>query len=183
MSEAGEAMLALGRPVAHAMNNAMMVLLMNLEALARDLPPETPGGRRLERAMLGAQQMRGLMGGLLALARAPEIREEAGAKALAEMRPLLELAMGRAGGVAIEAPRGGAILRLARPALDLALVGLARQAAGLPKEARLTLSLAPAEGGGAWLAMHPAPEGEARAAFEALGEMRAEGDGLALRLG
>jgi len=175
-------MLSLGRPVAHAMNNAMMVLLMNLEALARDLPPETPGARRLERATLGAQQVRGLISGLLALARPEELREESGAKALEELRPLLELAMGRAGAVTVEAPKGLPPLRLSRPALDLALLALARQASGLPRGESLKLALAPAEGGRVWLAMSPPPQDAALAAFQALGEMRPEGHGLALLL-
>lgn len=170
MSDAGDVMRSLGRPVAHAMNNAMMVLLMNLEALGRDLPAETPGGKRLERATLGAQQVRGLVAGLLALARPEEVREESGAKALEELKPLLELAIGRAGSVSLDLPRGMPNLRLARPSLDLALVALARQAKEvLGKGEALSLALDPGAGAQAYLCASLAPEGEAAEAFAALG--------------
>lgn len=183
MTEAGEAMRSLGRPVAHAVNNAVMVLQVNLEALARDLPPDTPGGKRLARATLGAEQLRGLVNGLLALARAPERRQEDGAKALGELRPLLELAAGRPGAVVIETPRGLPILHLERPALDLALVALARQAgAALPRGTSMTLRLSAAENGGAWLSGDFQPDETVFAALAALGDTRRPDGGFSVLL-
>lgn len=183
MTDAGEVMRSLGRPVAHAVNNAMMVLQVNLEALARDLPGETPGSKRLARAVVGAEQLRGLINGLLALARPPEQRQEDGAKALQELRPLLEIAVGRPGSILVEAPRGLPILSLSRPELDLGLIALARQAgASLPRGSSMTLSLSAAEGSGAWLNADFRPDEALMETFAMIGEIRRPDNGFAVLL-
>ncbi|PZR12416.1 MAG: hypothetical protein DI532_13490 [Azospirillum brasilense] len=123
-------------PVRHAANNLAMVLLMNLESVARVIPPAERGGRQIARALEAAEEYDRLMRSLLALTRAEQAAPIRAASYLRDLLPLLGLAAGRK--LTLEAGEEAAEILVRRPTLDAALLALMQD---MPTEAPPVLRL------------------------------------------
>jgi signal transduction histidine kinase len=117
--------------VQHEVNNALMVLASNLELLGRSAA-EGPPRRQLDRATEAMRRLDETVRGFLDSARraAEEPDAVTPGKALKQMAPLLRVALGARFGFDHDAGQGVWEAHLDRARLDLALLALARDAAG-----------------------------------------------------
>lgn len=177
----GEAMHAAARSVRHGVNNQMMVLLGNLDLLARKAEEGSAAARQICRAREAADRMAGLLGAYLALPRDTGVAMVKAQIVLPALLPLLESASGRA--VGLDGPAEG-VVAWPRPEAPLALLGwaLEAQAARTASEAVPELVLHVASGAEG-LALTPEPAPRDGAAF-ATAAAAAGGawDGATLRL-
>ncbi len=117
--------------VQHEINNALMVLTSNLELLARSVAEGAPR-RQLDRAQQAARRLDEMMRAYLDAARreASEVAVIPPAAALRQLAPLLRVLLGARNGFDIAPEPSMAEAALDRARLDLALLSLARDAAG-----------------------------------------------------
>ncbi len=117
--------------VQHEVNNALMVLASNLELLGRSAA-EGPPRRQLDRAMEAMKRLDETMRGFLDCARraAEEPAAVTPGQALKQAAPLLRVALGARFGFDHDPGQGVWEAQLDRARLDLALLALARDAAG-----------------------------------------------------
>jgi signal transduction histidine kinase len=174
--------------VQHEVNNALMVLTSNLDLLGR-LAPEGKPRRQLDRAQEALQRLDETVRSFLDAARRPV--EEPGpasvAEVVAQVAPLLRVVLGARHGFDLEAAEGLPPVTLDRARLDLALLVLAREAAGrMAQGARIKARVEPRPGEVALRLVLPEgarPDGEAaRLILEAGrgGRVEAAEGGLAL---
>ncbi|WP_270939361.1 histidine kinase dimerization/phospho-acceptor domain-containing protein, partial [Falsiroseomonas oryzae] len=116
--------------VQHEVNNALMVLASNLELLGRSAAEGAPR-RQLDRAMEAMRRLDQTVRGFLDAARreAEDPAAVSPAAAVAQVLPLLRVALGGRFGFELEPADGVWTARLDRGRLDLALLSLARDAA------------------------------------------------------
>lgn len=117
--------------VQHEINNAMMVLTSNLELLGRSVAEGAPR-RQLDRAVEATRRIETMIRGYLDAVRRPakEVGVSSPAVAVMTALPLLRVALGARYGVDATLAEPAWEARLDRAALDLALLALARDAAG-----------------------------------------------------
>lgn len=130
--------------VQHEINNAIMVLASNLELLGRSVGEGAPR-RQLDRALEAVKRLDETIRGYLDAARreATDRATISPAVALRQVLPLLRVALGARLGIDLEIEEGVWQVELDRGRLDLALLSLAREAAGrLPPGSRLKAGLA-----------------------------------------
>jgi len=140
----------------HAANNLSMVVISNLDLLARGVTPETPAARQVARAREAAERLLAMLLPYTRLNQAPALEHAAPEAVLQALLPLLSML----GPVTLEAEPVGAVL-LPRPALDHALLAWAVLAAAQsPRGTALRIGLAPADAGVA-LRLSPNPAGAA----------------------
>lgn len=118
--------------VQHEVNNAMMVLASNLEMLGRTASEGAPR-RQLDRALEAMRRLDVTVRGYLDAARrdAPDVGVEEPSAALAQLAPLLRVALGGRFALDLDPVEGAAppAVRLDRGRLDLALLRLVQEAA------------------------------------------------------
>jgi hypothetical protein len=158
MSDAGQAMAGLARPMQHAVNNLVMVLQANMDSVLASLPPEDRASIRLARAAQAAKDMDALVRAFLRLGRPEENGPMDSGRFLASMLPVLALAAGKP--VKVESI-STATLVPRRPMMDLALLGAFNGARELPRTNPPLVTL----DGTALLLNWPLPDGS-RAALE-----------------
>ena len=171
--------------VRHITNNLIMVILSNLDLLARVTPGDTPAGRQLERSRLAAERLLGVLVPYTRLARDPSMERLKPEATLRALLPLLEVAGGGAGPITFSAAPVEA-MPLPRPALDLALLEWAQVAAAeSPRGTALQIMLE-AEPAGMVIRLLPNPGGAAGALVEvaalAGGSARLTAEAAELRL-
>jgi len=174
--------------VQHEVNNALMVLTSNLDLLARFAAEGAPR-RQLDRAQEALRRLDETIRSFLDAARRP-VEEPATvplAEALAQLAPLLRAVLGARQGLDLEAAEGMPPVALDRARLELALLVLAREAAGrMAQGARIRARVEPRDGEVALRLTLPEgamPDGEAaRLVMEAArgGRVEAAEGGLAL---
>jgi hypothetical protein len=151
----------------HAANNWLMVLVANLDMLARKLPEGSPEARQLSRAAEAARRLETAIPPFTRLAAPPGHEETRLDKLISDLAPLLEVMAGRAIPMELEKlPH----VALPRPGLELALLEWAKE--------------------GRSLALRAGPELECRPGHPALAALaQAEGwtvsqtaDGMVLRI-
>lgn len=159
MTDAGQAMVGLARPMQHAVNNLVMVLQANMDSVLASLPPEDRAAIRLTRAAQAAKDMDALMRAFLRLGRPEEKAPLDSGRFLASALPVLSLAAGKP--VKVQTV---STLPIAphRPAMDLALLGAFAGAKALPHANPPAIVLE----GAVWRLNWALPEGS-RAALEA----------------
>ena len=151
--------------VRHATNNLIMVILSNLDLLARVTPADTAQGRQLERSRLAAERLLGVLVPYTRLVRQPGLERLRPETTLRALLPLLEVAIGGAAQVTLGVEAVEA-LPLPRPALDLALLEWAQVAAAeSPRGTALRIVLESAPNG-AVIRLSPNPGGAAAALVE-----------------
>lgn len=156
---------AVAGAVRHTTNNLIMVILSNLDLLARVTSTDTPAGRQLERSRLAAERLLGVLVPYTRLAREPALERLKPEATLRALLPLLEVAGGSAMQISLGAMPVDA-LPLPRPALDLALLEWAQVAAAeSPRGTPLRIVLEPAADG-AVIRLSPNPGGAAGALVE-----------------
>ncbi len=171
--------------VRHITNNLIMVILSNLDLLARVTPAETPAGRQVERSRLAAERLLGVLVPYTRLARDPGLERLKPDATLRALLPLLEVAGGNSGPITLTTAAVEA-LPLPRPALDLALLEWAQIAAAeSPRGTALQIVLEH-EPGGMVIRLMPNPGGAAGALVEvaalAGGSTRLTAEAAELRL-
>ena len=175
--------------IQHEVNNALMVLASNLELLGRSAQ-EGPPRRQLDRATEAMRRLDQAMRSFLDAARrtAGEPASVAPSVAVAQVLPLLRMALGARFGFELEPAEGIWPAALDRARLDLALLALVRDAAlRMAPGARITARAENRPPGDValLLTLPPGarPEGEAAhllAEAAAGGRMEATAEGLAL---
>lgn len=165
LSDTGRSEAGVAGAVRHATNNLIMVILSNLDLLARVTPPESPAGRQLERSRLAAERLLGVLVPYTRLAREPVLDRLKPEATLRALLPLLEVASGGSAVISLSATPVEA-MPLPRPALDLALLEWAQVAAAeSPRGTSLRIGLE-ATDGGAVIRLSPNPGGAAGALVE-----------------
>jgi hypothetical protein len=174
MTDAGQAMAGLARPMQHAVNNLVMVLQANMDSVLAGLPPEDRAAIRLGRAAQALRELEATMRAFLRLGRPEENGPLDSGRFLASVQPVLALGAGRPLKVETLATQ---VVAPRRPAADLALLGAFMGARELPRTTPPTLQLE-----GHRLCLNwPLPEGS-RAALEDAG-ITVEETGEAVVLG
>lgn len=131
----------------HAANNLSMVVISNLELLARGVTPDTPAARQLGRAREAAERLLAMLLPYTRLNQAPALTLAAPEAVLQTLLPLLEVAAGGHGPVTLEAEPVPMVV-LPRPGLDHALLAWAMAAAAeSPRGTALRIGLAAVEDG------------------------------------
>jgi hypothetical protein len=138
MSEAGDAMTDLARPMQHAINNLVMVMQANVDSVLATLPPEERTAIRLSRAALAMKDMEALMRAFLRLGRPEESGPIDSGRFLASVQPVLTLAVGKP--LAVQKGQTSPIAPR-RPAVDLALLDAFAGARELPRTTAATARL------------------------------------------
>jgi hypothetical protein len=138
MTDAGETMLDLTRPMQHAVNNLVMVMQANMDSVLASLPPDDRAAVRLTRAAQATKDMEALVRAFLRLGRQEESRPVDSGRFLASVQPVLTLTTGRPVKVDLIAT---APVTLRRPAADLALLGAFTRARELPRTTPITVWL------------------------------------------
>lgn len=116
--------------VQHEVNNALMVLNSNLDLLGRSAV-EGPMRRQLDRATEAAKRLDRTMRGFLDVARRPsaDMVTQPLPQVLAQIDPLLRVALGARIKLEVEAPEGLPSVPVDRARLDVALLAMARDTA------------------------------------------------------
>lgn len=157
VNQPGASLAALARPMQHAVNNLVMVLQANMDAVRASLPPEDRNSTRLARAAQGATELEALVRAYLRIGRPAEHSPQDSGRFIKSVLPVLNLAAGKP--IRLE-EAGTASVRPHRPLADMALLALAAGARALPAtsppalrlEGRaLTVNWALPEGAGAAL--------------------------------
>ncbi|WP_368418145.1 hypothetical protein [Rhodovarius sp.] len=131
----------------HAANNLSMVVISNLELLARGVTPDTPAARQLGRAREAAERLLAMLLPYTMLNQAPALTLAAPEAVLQTLLPLLEVAAGGHGPVTLQAEPVPMVV-LPRPGLDHALLAWAMAAAAeSPRGTALRICLAAVEDG------------------------------------
>ncbi|MCK8784614.1 hypothetical protein M0638_09490 [Roseomonas sp. NAR14] len=131
---------SLAPPVQHGLNNLLMVVYANLDALGRSIPEGT-SRRQLERIEMAARRLESLTRAILSVSRrgVPDMVSMAPDGVLNGLSPLLELTLSTRLELATSPCPP---VRLDRAALEYALLTLAQEAAArLPRQGRLSLVL------------------------------------------
>jgi signal transduction histidine kinase len=175
INQPGAFLAALARPMQHAMNNLVMVLQANLDAVQASLPLEDRNAVRLGRAAQGAQDLDALVRAYLRLGRPAEKGAVDSGRFLKAVLPVLNLAAGRP--LRVE-QAGTATVCPARPLADMGLLALMPGARALPTGTPPVLRL-----DGALLMVNwPLPEGAEAALAEAGLGVRGSADGVVVTL-
>ncbi len=152
MTDAGQTMAGLARPMQHAVNNLVMVLQANMDSVLAGLPPEDRAAIRLGRAAQAAKELEALMRAFLRLGRPEESAPLDSGRFLASALPALALAVGKP--VKVETVSTTPVVPQ-RPLMDLALLGAFAGAKALPLSTRPTVFLE----GASWRLNWALPEG------------------------
>ncbi len=146
--------------VQHEVNNALMVLNSNLDLLGRSAA-EGPARRQLERALEAAKRLDRTMRGYLDVARRPaaDLVTLPLAQVLAQIEPLLRVALGARLKLDIEVPEGLPAVAVDRARLDVALLAIARDAAARHAAAGGRVAIELRKDGAAVVLLLRVPEG------------------------
>jgi hypothetical protein len=169
--------------VQHEVNNALMVLTSNLELLGRTAVEGAPR-RHLDRATQALRRLDETVRGFLDAARrqAEDSGEEVPTDCVAQVLPLLRVALGARFGIDFEKPEKGTLpaIGLDRARLDLGLLWLARDAAArMQLGARIAIrgEVLPESGEVALLLDLPAGAGPSEETSRLLADAAAAGGG------
>ena len=150
---------AVGDAVRHAANNLAMVILSNLDLLARAVPEDTPASRQLARSRLAAERLLAVLGPYTRLEREPGLDLQQPEAVLRALLPLLQVVAGQSLPITLEAAAVQPV-KLPRPALDLALVRWALTlATEAPRDAARHIALEAGATSGAVIRLTPSPAG------------------------
>lgn len=150
---------AVGDAVRHAANNLAMVILSNLDLLARTVPDDTPASRQLARSRLAAERLLAVLVPYTRLEREPGLDLQPPEAVLRALLPLLQVVGGQSSPITLEAAAVQPV-KLPRPALDLALVRWALAlATEAPRGAARHIALEAGATGGAVIRLTPCPAG------------------------
>lgn len=139
MTDAGQTMAGLARPMQHAVNNLVMVMQANMDSVLASLPPEDRASIRLARAAQAAKDMDTLLRAFLRLGRPEENGVLDSGRFVASVLPVLTLSAGKP--VKLDTT-STANLAPRRPAMDLALLGAFGGARELPRTTPPHITLA-----------------------------------------
>lgn len=150
---------AVGDAVRHAANNLAMVIVSNLDLLARTVPDDTPASRQLARSRLAAERLLAVLIPYTRLEREPCLDLQRPEAFLRALLPLLQVVGGQSSPITLEAAAAQPV-KLPRPALDLALVRWALAVATeAPRGAARHIALEAVATGGAVIRLTPSPAG------------------------
>ena len=150
---------AVGDAVRHAANNLAMVILSNLDLLARAVPEDTPASRQLARSSLAAERLLAVLVPYTRLEREPALDLQQPEAVLRALLPLLQVVAGQSLPITLEAAAVQPV-KLPRPAFDKALVRWALAlATENPRGAARHIALEAGATSGAVIRLTPSPAG------------------------